>query len=374
MNNSAQQPPFFSAYAIGTDARELVNICLRDLADPLPNFNFGFIYLSDALINQLPRLQQLFREATGVQDWCGTFGTAICSGSLEMYDHPAVAILLCQFENDSFSMIHSDPERAKLITPPREQQPSFGIVHGDPTNPETPALIKKCSEFSPDLTLVGGLTMSQTKQLQILGDTQVKGVSGVVFNQSQRVIVDYTQGCSPIGERHTITHGENNALMKLDGQPALDVLREDVGEVLARDLSRLGGYVYAGVLKMGNDSDNYLVRNLVGIDENSKALLVGDQLETGDEIVFCRRDGNTASQDLDQMLERINTQLDGKTARGALYHCCIERGRQLFGDDSRELKRIQAALGDIPLTGFFANGEIYQNQLYSHTGVLTVFL
>ena len=34
---------------------------------------------------------------------------------------------------------------------------------------------------------------------------------------------------------------------------------------------------------------------------------------------------------------------------------------------------IREALGEFPLIGFFANGEISRDRLYGHTGVLTLF-
>ena len=37
------------------------------------------------------------------------------------------------------------------------------------------------------------------------------------------------------------------------------------------------------------------------------------------------------------------------------------------------LVSIKDALGDVPLAGFFANGEICNNRLYGYTGVLTLF-
>ena len=52
----------------------------------------------------------------------------------------------------------------------------------------------------------------------------------------------------------------------------------------------------------------------------------------------------------------------------------MARGPNLFGDESEEVRQVQAALGDVPLVGFFANGEISHDRLYGYTGVLTVFL
>lgn len=67
-------------------------------------------------------------------------------------------------------------------------------------------------------------------------------------------------------------------------------------------------------------------------------------------------------------------QLGGRVIRGGLYISCVGRGQRQFGDNSEELKLIAAELGDFPLAGFFANGELYRGRLYSYTGVLTLFL
>jgi small ligand-binding sensory domain FIST len=76
---------------------------------------------------------------------------------------------------------------------------------------------------------------------------------------------------------------------------------------------------------------------------------------------------------MQRMLDSIRKGLYAP-ARGALYYSCIARGASLFGPTSEELKTIRAALGDVPLVGFFCNGEISHNRLYGYTGVLTLFL
>jgi small ligand-binding sensory domain FIST len=45
----------------------------------------------------------------------------------------------------------------------------------------------------------------------------------------------------------------------------------------------------------------------------------------------------------------------------------------MFGTPNSELGLISDALGDFPLVGFFANGEISHDRLYGYTGVLTLF-
>ena len=60
-------------------------------------------------------------------------------------------------------------------------------------------------------------------------------------------------------------------------------------------------------------------------------------------------------------------------ARGALYYACLGRGEHMFGRRGAELEMLREVLGDLPVTGFFCNGEISHNRLYGYTGVLTLF-
>ncbi|MHB8264580.1 MAG: FIST C-terminal domain-containing protein, partial [Acidithiobacillus ferrivorans] len=78
--------------------------------------------------------------------------------------------------------------------------------------------------------------------------------------------------------------------------------------------------------------------------------------------------------DLERMLTEITRLVGGRRIRGGLYFSCLGRGEGLFGPDSMELRIIQERLGDFPLVGFFANGEISHDKIYGYTGVLTLFL
>jgi small ligand-binding sensory domain FIST len=58
---------------------------------------------------------------------------------------------------------------------------------------------------------------------------------------------------------------------------------------------------------------------------------------------------------------------------GAIYVSCAGRGGPHFGGPSAEMHIVRRALGDVPLVGFFAGGEIAHQALHGYTGVLTVF-
>jgi small ligand-binding sensory domain FIST len=181
-----------------------------------------------------------------------------------------------------------------------------------------------------------------------------------------------TQGCSPIGPLHRIDEARDNIVMALDGRPALAVFCDDIGPALARDLRHIGGLIFAGLPVAGSDTGDYLVRNLMAIDPGRGWLVIGEEVEPGDRILFCRRDPETARRDMARMLGQLQGRLGGPP-QAALYVSCVARGANLFGAEGVETGLIRETLGDIPLIGFFANGEISRDRLYGHTGVLTVF-
>lgn len=370
---------FPSGHAIGVDPRELVNTCLSQVGDIPAEANLGFIYATDALGHELKHILRLLKQATGIPHWTGTLGIAICVTDSEIYDQPALAIMIGSFPEDAFLPLDNltksvDGFIKKHSAWIEKNQPVFGILQGDPTNPATADLMENLSEALNGGFFAGGLTSSQSLQLQVNGDVVTNGLSGVLFSPDVNVATDHTQGCVPIGPRHRVTDSDRNIVIELDNRPALQVLKEDIGEILSHDLNRLGGFIFAGLPIKHSDTGDYMIRNLIGIDSERKQLAIGEIIQTDDEIMFCRRDGNTATKDMQHMLENLKARMKGKKPRGGLYFSCLGRGRHQFGEDSEELKMITEVLGEFPLVGFFANGEIYHNRLYGFTGVLTLFL
>ena len=141
------------------------------------------------------------------------------------------------------------------------------------------------------------------------------------------------EGCTPIGPRRRVTEAESNVVKTIDERPAAEVFVEDIGELLARDLSRIAGYVYVGFPIAESDTGDYLVRNLTGIDTERGWLGVGHMVSAGDRIQFCRRDHHAAVEDLKRMLADVKERSDG-APRAGLYYACVARGPNLFGSES----------------------------------------
>ena len=365
------------AHAHGGDTDHLVAACLEQLGTPPATANLGFVYATDALAPDLENLMHGLRRQTGVPHWTGTVGVGIAATGREYYDEPALAIMLGSFPPDSFHSLPLQQAVGQVLpdtTAAWLQRDEFhlGVLHCDPTHAETPRLVESLSERIPGAFFVGGLTSSHGANPQIADAVTRGGASGVLFSSDVPVASGHTQGCSPIGGKHRITSCQHNVLIELDGRPAFDVFREDIGEVMAQDLQRIAGYIFAGIPIRGSDTGDYMVRNLMGVDTDQGLVAIGDIVEPGGEVMFCRRDGNSAREDMLRMLADIRGRM-GDRPRGALYYSCLGRGRYQFGDNSEELGFIRDELGDIPLVGFFANGEIFHNRLYGYTGVLTIF-
>ena len=371
---------FKAACATGSDWRAILGRCLTDLGTGPSHANLGLLYVTAPLAPYLRELLDELRSKTEIDDWIGTVGTGICFTGREIYDEPAAAIMLASLPGDSFRLIPAGiGPLGEMLTANREwvaeHQANFAIVHADPRNPHIPQIIESLANDLDSGFLVGGLASADDHNypLQIAGELCGDGLSGVLLSSEVPVISGLTQGCTPLGSKHTITRCDRNILVNLDSRPALDVFREDIGEVLSKDLSRVAGYIFAGLPVPGSDTGDYLVRNLIGIDPGQKLLAIGDVLEEQATIMFCKRDGDSARQDMLRMLDDLGKRAKGRI-RGGVYYSCLGRGRHQFGENSEELKMIRDELGDFPLVGFFANGEISHKRLYGYTGVLTLFV
>ena len=367
--------PFQASHSILADWQAASRECL-DALDP-HGATLGFLYATDRFAPNLADILNLCRERTGVQHWVGTVGVGICATGREFLDEPALAVMLTDIPESEFRILPGLSDLGDVLANADAFRigghPAWvGIVHGDPRNPLVAELIEHVADHTGTGFLVGGLTSSRSEYPQVADQVTQGGLSGVLLSSNVAVSSRLSQGVSPLGPRHRVSRCERNVVISLDDRQAVDVLKADLGPEGYARLQRGGEYLFVGLPTLDADTDDYLVRQVVGIDPESGLIAVGDYVEPGQPLMFCRRDEHSAGEDMQRMLRELKASLQGPP-RGAVYYSCLGRGANLFGPDSEELKMIRTVLGDIPLVGFFANGEISRNRLYGWTGVLTVF-
>jgi len=368
---------FAVAHSASAGAREAADECARHLGAIAGPANLGFVYASDQFASQLEEILTRLRARSGVPHWVGSVGVGISAPGTEYHEQPALSVMTGAFPEGSFRVFHNvasglDDFLAVHGDWIRTTGCRFGMVHGDPRNPMVPELVTRLAAALNDGFLVGGLTSSRGDYAQVADHVTSGGISGVLFSPEVSVATHLTQSCLPFGETHEVTECERNIVVSLDHRPALDVFAEEIGEILSRDLEQAARYIGAALPVAGSDRGDYLVRNVVGFDPGNRLLAVGEVLSPGQLIRFCRRDPVGARADLKRMLLELRERA-GPAPRGGVYFSCLGRGQHLFGADSAELKSLQEVFGDLPLVGFFCNGEISCDRLYGYTGVLSVF-
>ncbi|MBT2321615.1 FIST C-terminal domain-containing protein [Variovorax paradoxus] len=380
--------------------------------------SLGLLYITDHYAEDAQDiLDHLGAELPEITDWSGTVGIGVSANNAEYFDEPALSVMLCQLPSDQYRVFSGVAPLAS--TEMSGFAAHTALVHADPATPELAELIAEMAGRTDTGYLFGGLSSGRAGSLQfaIGGNGNIRGhgaaggvfsggLSGVVFGEGVRVVSRVTQGCQPVSREREITEADGNLLLKLDGEPALDVLLAELGvslevpqEAIDAVRATLVGLVDAGsdsIRRTGDLGADVLVRHIIGLDPTRRGVAIADTAEAGMRMTFCRRNAQAARADLMRVCAEVREELEPQeqtlaTARavaageaeaaphparriaGAVYVSCSGRGGPHFGAPGAELQIVRHALGDVPLVGFFAAGEIARHHLYGYTGVLTVF-
>jgi len=360
-----ETPAFATGWGADRDWRVAVAACLERLEPAPDQADLGFLYISDHLAGHASDILTVLRGRTGVDDWTGTTGIGVLADGGLLFDTPGIVAMLATVGRGN-----------RRLFPPGTDMPFapwFGVVHADPRTPDLPRAIADHARTGGGFW-VGGLTASRGAAPLIARSIHDGGMAGVAFSDAVAVQTGLSQGCTPIGPVHEITRGERNLVIELDGRPAFEVMRAEIGEMLVRNLARVPGFIFAGLPVTGVDRPDYLVRDLVGFDPGHGVIAIGGEVATGEHLMFCRRDAQAAAADMTRMLDDLEARLAGRTPRAGLYYSCLGRGPNMFGDDRTEVDMIAERFGAMPLAGFFCNGEVSNGRLYTYTGVLSLFV
>jgi small ligand-binding sensory domain FIST len=364
---------FAMGHASGGSAEELATACAARIGRR-EGHGLGFVYVTSELAGAFPAIVASLRQQTGVPSWAGTVGHGVCVTGAEHFDKPAVAAMTCPIGRDAFRPIAPivDPDAIDEAPGPAPDA-VLGIVHGDPRHPAVPMLVAALARRS-GLYLVGGLTSADGDFPQAAADRIAEGgVSGVLLRGGgHRIAVGLTQGCSPIGPAHTVTDCDGQVIAALDGRPAFDVLRESAGAAPDADPRSWLANLHPALPVSGSDKADYVVRNLIGIDTSRGFIAISEAVAPGDRVLLVRRDRESAERDLERMLSDLKARTS-VPPRAGLYFSCLARGPNLFRGNAHEMAAIRRTFSDIPVVGFFGNGEIANDRVYGYTGVLTLF-
>ncbi|MEY4737326.1 MAG: hypothetical protein RL302_1645 [Pseudomonadota bacterium] len=363
-------------------------------------------------------LEHLQAELPLVPDWSGTVGVGIVSNNVEYWDEPAMALMLLELPVDQYRVFSGVAPLGLGF------QAHTALVHVDGSTADLADLVEEMAARTDAHYVFGGITSSRSKSVQFAvgGNGNIRGhgaasgvfsggLSGVAFGPGVGLVSRVTQGCMPVSKVRVVTEADHNVVVALDGVPALDVMLRDLNITLDEPQhalevvrSTLVGLVHTSdaadqpktLQKTGNFGDAVTVRHIIGLDPSRRGVVVASPITTGTELTFCQRNMQAARADLMRVCAEIREELEpqelsletahalhaseleaaphpARRIAGAVYVSCTGRGGAHFGGPSAEMQVVRRALGDVPLVGFFAGGEIAHHQLYGYTGVLTIF-
>jgi small ligand-binding sensory domain FIST len=405
---------FAFAHACHTDWSHATETCLAQLANAASGRRstagqaLGLLYVTEGLRPHVDSILALLKSRTGIGVWAGCSSIGVCATAAEYYDEPALTIMIGRFPAGSarvFSGSQRPPEPGSR-TASGAHAAAAALVHADPATPDLPGLVIDMAS-KIDGQLFGGVSCGRPQSppsVQIANRILSGGVSGVVFGSDVGVASRVTQGCHPLpgAQRRCVTRANNNLILELDGRSAVEVLLEDTGirkpgatpsatdtapgPDELKSLGRRGLFIGIDIdpkpqRRQSSPSRNYIVRDVLGIDATRGVVAVSDKLEKNAIVSFCTRNEAAARRDLVRICSEIREQVaDARRHKGAeggilgaIYVSCLARSSHLFGENSEELGIIQSQLGQVPLVGFFAAGEVFGTHLYGQSGVLTAF-
>src|SRR5215207_9277181 len=348
---------------------------VRELLGPGP-VTLALAFVTPHFAEFYARLSGALETSLDPETLLGCSAGGVIGGGEEVERLPAVTLTAARLPDVAVRPFRVSGALPDLDGPPdsweslvgtkRIEEPQF-VLLADPftTRPET--LLAGLDYAFPGSTKIGGLASGATSPglNALFLDNEVfdGGVVGVALSGNVVVETVVAQGCKPIGELMRITKCEGNVLYELDGRTAFSALKDMFVDLNERDRELMGTSLFLGLamdeFKEEPEAGDFLIRNLIGIDPESEAIVVGEYLQEGMRVRFHLRDAEASAEDLHAVLAGYENTLSQKDAvSGGLLFSCLGRGEYLYKKPNFDTGVFEQHLGNIPVGGFFCNGEI----------------
>jgi small ligand-binding sensory domain FIST len=387
--------PFASGLSTSGDTKAAVKeACDQALAQFPGAPELALVFFSPHHAGDAQDLLTACRSRLGTGQLLGCIGEAIVGNDREIEQGPGLSLWLAGWSNPmGLTSFHLEwtqtAEGGSLLGWPDELTEagpgrSLLLLLGDAFTFPTEEFLGQINEERPGLAVAGGMAsgVRAPGECLLLAGDQVhdQGAVGVLIEGPVKVRTIVSQGCRPVGRHFVITRGQQNVIAELSGKTPLQQLRELWQDLNSQDRALVQHGLHVGrVINEYQDEfrrGDFLIRNVLGIDQETGALAITDAVRVGQTVQFHVRDAGTADEDLRTLLQRESA---GRSAppRGALLFTCNGRGSRLFPQPDHDTRVIQAELGRMPLAGFFAQGELGRiggkNFIHGFTASIALF-
>jgi small ligand-binding sensory domain FIST len=325
---------------------------------------------------QMERVPDLVARAVAADVLIGCSAGGVIGGGREIEQRPGLSLTAAVLPQVRVFPFHVDLAAVpadvdqpaaweQLVGVPAAQHPDF-VLLSDPFTFDPEPLLRGLDAVYSGAQKIGGLAsggQERGSNALFLGqDVHRSGLIGVALTGDIRVDTIVAQGCRPIGVPMFATKCQENILWELDGRQALHVLHELYEGLDPADQELARQSLFLGIVMNDNQHEyrlgDFLIRNIAGMDPARGAIAVGAILRENSVVQFHLRDAKTSADDLDSLLRCYRADRCATLPRGALLFSCLGRGMYLYGRPDHDTEAFHRQLGNVPLGGFFCNGEI----------------
>jgi small ligand-binding sensory domain FIST len=313
----------------------------------------------------------------------GCTAVGVAGGATEVENSPGLSVFAARFGAGRVTGVALDAiqtDDGVSISGWPDELPTSGtlLMFADPYTFPIPDFLRLCNAQVPELIVMGGMASAAAGPggNRIMLDDRIltSGAVAVMCSDDVPIRAVVSQGCRPIGKPLTITKAERNLAHELAGRPAMDRLQEIVQAATEEDRQLMRDGLHVGLVvdehRLDFQRGDFLVRNLLGVDQSTGSLAISEQVEVGQTVQFHVRDAHAADEDLRCLLS-------GVSGAGVLLFTCNGRGTHFFPEPDHDAALVEELLGPVPLAGAFCAGEIGpiggQNFLHGFTASVAVF-
>jgi small ligand-binding sensory domain FIST len=347
----------------------------------------AYLFVSPAHLAEVEIAAAIVRDELGPGSLLGCVAEGVVGGTRELESGPGLSLWAGALPGARVETFHLEAEAGEAgLTisgfPDFDEEPALVTILVDPFTFPAGSFLRLLNEEHAGLPVVGGIAAGAgapgAQFLIVDGEHHASGVVGAAVSGAPvRTIV--SQGCAPIGRDAVVTNAEGNVVFELAGERALERLKADLAALAPERLRQAANGLLVGLVIDENRSEygrgDYLVRALLGADEDTGAIAVGDEVRVGQTLRFHVRDAASADEDL---REALAGGLAGETPTGALLFTCNGRGTHMFSVPDHDARLVAEAVGSPSLAGFFCGGEIGpvggRAFLHGFTATAAVFL
>ena len=346
-----------------------------------------------ATINYQTEYEQLYQAVlanANCEELIGCTGMSVLTSAGEFEEEPAIAVMVLRGEQlsaVSFTAQGTASEVGEQIQESIQtelREGSLLVIFPDVRAVNPAELVEHIGGDGATLPVVGAAVSGDATGAQMYHwqGTQATegGATGILLTGDFSTEIGVAQGCQPIGKPREVTKVDGRVIFELDGEPALESFKGTLQLLTQEDIRRSGGTVFVGIaMDDANKSPirgDFLIRNLVGINEEHAAIAVSEEVKEGQLVQFHLRNPLAAAEEIQVIIAQLAEKTRAQPPAFGLYFNCLGRGKGLYGTANHDINVIQEKFPGLPVIGFFGNSEFApiggRNFAHAYTGVFVL--